>query len=118
MIQASPSAVVSHAHYGGLFVSNTFAYRAIDKKHLRLVADPIGPDNDKHLVALAKNAHIVVFANGQPGHRTLAPRGISVAQLLVNKAGIVPHVLKLSNKGIATHPLYSLKRSSRSYGQL
>jgi hypothetical protein len=95
--------------YGGVYVGNSFAYRATDKRHLRLVADPIGPDNDKHLVAMAKASHIVVFAYGQPGHRTLALRGKTVAQLLVKKAGITPHVLKLSKGGIPTHPLYLLE---------
>jgi hypothetical protein len=87
-------------------VGNTFAYRAIDKKHLLFIADPIGPDNDKHLVAMAKTAHIVVFAYGQPGHRTLAPRSIAVAKLLMGEAGVTPHVLKLSKGGVPTHPLY------------
>src|ERR1700733_12285555 len=73
--------------YGGIYVGNTFAYRATDQKHLRLVADPIGPDNDKHLVAMAKASHLVVFAYGQPGHRSLAPRGQLVARLLMKKAG-------------------------------
>jgi hypothetical protein len=95
--------------YGGIYVGNTFAYRATDKKHLRLVADPIGPDNDKHLVAMAKASHIVVFAYGQPGHRSLAPRGQMVASLLMKKAGITPHILKLSKGGIPTHPLYLLE---------
>ena len=95
--------------YGGIYVGNTFAYRATDKKHLRLVADPIGPDNDKHLVAMAKASHIVVFAYGQPGHRTLGPRGQLVARLLMEKAGIAPHILKLSKGGIPTHPLYLLE---------
>jgi hypothetical protein len=31
---------------------------------------------------MAKEAAIVVFADGQPGHRTLAARGIQVARLL------------------------------------
>jgi hypothetical protein len=95
--------------YGGICVGNTFAYRATDKKHLRLVADLIGPDNDKHLVAMAKSAHIVVFAYGQPGHRTLAPRGPAVAKLLIEKAGITPHVMKLSKQRIPMHPLYLLE---------
>jgi Protein of unknown function (DUF1643) len=72
-------------------------------------ADPIGPDNDKHLVAMAKASHIVVFAYGQPGHRTLGPRGQLVARLLMEKAGITPHILKLSKGGIPTHPLYLLE---------
>ena len=91
--------------YGGLHVGNTFAYRATDKKRLRLVADPVGPDNDSHLIAMAKEAAIVVFAYGQPGHRTLAPRGIEVARLLRSK-GAKPHVLALSKAGVPMHPLY------------
>jgi hypothetical protein len=91
--------------YGGLHVGNTFAYRATDKKRLRLLADPVGPDNDSHLIAMAKEAAIVVFAYGQPGHRTLAPRGIEVARLLRSK-GAKPHVLALSKAGVPMHPLY------------
>ena len=94
--------------YGGIYVGNTFAYRATDKKHLRLISDPIGPDNDRHLIDMAKEAHVVVFAYGQPGHRTLAPRGIAVAKLLV-ESGVTPRVLKLSKHGIPTHPLYLLE---------
>ena len=73
--------------YGGLHVGNIFAYRATDKKRLPLLADPVGPDNDSHLIAMAKAAAIVVFAYGQPGHRTLAPRGIEVARLLRSEGG-------------------------------
>jgi hypothetical protein len=94
--------------YGGIFVGNTFAYRATDKKRLRSIADPVGPDNDKHLLAMAKKAQIVVFAYGQPGHRSLAPRGVAVAKLLI-RAGITPHILQLSKYGIPTHPLYLLE---------
>jgi len=59
--------------YGGIHVGNTFAYRAIDKKRLRLIADPIGPENDKHLIAMAKLATIVIFAYGQPWARAKSP---------------------------------------------
>jgi hypothetical protein len=44
---------------------HTFAYRATDKRRLRLIVDPIGPDNDKHLIAMAKKTTLVVFAYGQ-----------------------------------------------------
>ena len=43
---------------GGIYVGNTFAYRATDKKRLRAVPDPVGPENDKHLVAMAKLARM------------------------------------------------------------
>lgn len=85
--------------YGGLHVGNTFAYRATDKKRLRQVADPVGPDNNRHLVAMAKEAALVVFAYGQPVHRTLAPRGVEVARLLRSE-GVNPHVLALSKTGV------------------
>src|SRR5579875_1634645 len=78
--------------YGGLHVGNTFAYRATDKKRLRRIPDPVGPDNDRHLIAMAKEAALVVFAYGQPGHRTLATRGIEVARFL-RSLGVKPHVL-------------------------
>jgi len=79
-----------------------------DKRRLRLIADPIGPDNDKHLIAMAKLAAIVIFAYGQPGHRTLRERGPLLAKILVSR-GIKPHVLKLSKSGTPWHPLYLLE---------
>jgi hypothetical protein len=91
--------------YGGIYVGNRFAYRATDKKRLTLVANPIGPDNDRHVIAMAKIAAIVIFAYGQPGHRTLRARGPLLAKILIDK-GIKPHVLKLSNNGTPCHPLY------------
>jgi hypothetical protein len=93
-------------HYGGLYVGNTFAYRATDKKRLRTIPDPVGPENDRHLIEMARSAAIVIFAYGQPGHATLLPRGRTLAKLLIDKAGIRPHVLRLSKDGIPCHPLY------------
>jgi hypothetical protein len=92
--------------YGGIYVGNTFAYRATDKKRLRAIADPVGPENDEHLIEMAKSAAIVIFAYGQPGHPTLLPRGLALARLLMSKANVMPHVLRLSKNGIPCHPLY------------
>jgi len=61
---------------------------------LRLIVDPIGPENDKHLIAMAKKAALVVFAYRQPSHRRLAPRAIAVAKLLIAR-GVTPYVLQL-----------------------
>ncbi len=94
--------------YGGIYVGNTFAYRATDKKRLRVIADPIGPENDRHLIAMAKLAGIVIFAYGQPGHRSLQDRGPLLAKILIGK-GVKPYVLKLSNDGTPCHPLYLRK---------
>jgi hypothetical protein len=91
--------------YGGIYVGNTFAHRATDKKRLRLIVDPVGPENNKHLIAMAKLAGIVIFAYGQPGHRSLRDRGPLLAKILVGK-GVKPYVLKLSSDGTPCHPLY------------
>jgi hypothetical protein len=91
--------------YGGVFVGNTFAYRATDQKRLMEVADPIGPENDTHLVAMAKEAAIVIFAYGAP-HKKLRQRGIDVARLLMKQAGVKPHILRLTKHGAPCHPLY------------
>jgi hypothetical protein len=94
--------------YGGIYVGNAFAYRATDKKRLRGIANPVGPDNDKHLIEMAKLAEIVIFAYGQPGHRKLKDRGRLLAKTLIDK-GVKPYVLKLSKDGTPCHPLYLRK---------
>ena len=91
--------------YGGIFVGNTFAYRVTDQRQLMKVADPIGPDNDAHLIAMAREAKVVVFAYGKP-HKQLRYRGLAVMRLLVEEARIKPYVLRLSKDGTPCHPLY------------
>jgi hypothetical protein len=96
--------------YGGIYVGNTFAYIATDKKRLGVIRDATGPDNDRHLIKMAKLAAIVIFAYGQPRHKSLQGRGRSVARLLIDE-GVKPYVLKLSKNGTPCHPLY-LKKTS------
>jgi hypothetical protein len=97
--------------YGGIYVGNTFAYRATDKKHLRVIADPIGPENNKYLIEMAKKAAIVVFAYGKPQHKALRARGKELARLLIEKAHVKPHILSRGKDGTPKHPLY-LKKTS------
>jgi hypothetical protein len=91
--------------YGGIFVGNSFAYRATDQKQLMAVSDPIGPENDRHLIAMAKAAATVVFAYGEP-HKRLRYRGPDVARLLMSKAGVKPYALRFTKAGAPCHPLY------------
>jgi hypothetical protein len=97
--------------YGGIYVGNTFAYRATDQNRLIEVADPIGPDNDAHIIEMAKSAAVVIFAYGKPKHMQLRSRGLTLARLLLEKANVKPHVLKLSKDGTPCHPLYLPKTS-------
>ncbi|WP_263353334.1 DUF1643 domain-containing protein [Acidicapsa acidisoli] len=92
--------------YGGIYVGNTFAYRATDQKRLLEISDPIGPDNDKHLIEMAQSAAVVVFAYGKPKHAPLRTRGPALAKLLIERAGVTPHTLRLSMEGTPWHPLY------------
>ena len=73
-----------------MVAANTFAYRCTDQKRLTETLDPIGPDNDKHIMDMAKKAGIVVFAYGKPRHRQLRSRGAVLARILIEKAGITP----------------------------
>src|SRR5271165_255883 len=92
--------------YGGIVVANTFAYRCTDQKRLTELADPIGPENDEHIIEMAKKAAIVVFAYGKPGRKSLRSRGPALAKLIVQKAGVKPHILSLTKDGTPKHPLY------------
>jgi hypothetical protein len=70
------------------------------------VTHPVGPENDHHIIEMAKIAARVIFAYGQPCHASLRPRGLTLARLLIDKAGVAPHVLRLAKNGTPWHSLY------------
>lgn len=86
---------------GGITVVNIFALRSRDPKALYTHPDPVGPDNDRHLVTEAERAAVVVAAWGV--HGELDGRGDAVCALL----GHVPlHCLGRTKRGHPRHPLY------------
>lgn len=89
---------------GRILVGNTFAYRCTDQKRLLEVADPVGPENDKHLLAMAAQADTIVCAYGKP-HPSLRWRGTQVLQMLRDH-GYALHCLARSMDGTPKHPLY------------
>jgi len=96
--------------YGGIFVANTFAYRHTYQK--RLIEDVsylTGPDNDRHIIEMAKKAAKVIFAYGKPKRKALRARGKELARLLIEKAHVEPHILGLCKDGTPKHPLYLKK---------
>ena len=46
--------------FGTLLVGNTCAYRATSQKRLTEIADPVGPDNNAHLLSMADSATMIV----------------------------------------------------------
>lgn len=91
--------------YGSIFIGNSFAYRCTDQKRLTEIEDPIGPENDQHLLQMAQDADLVLLAYGSPQIRTLRQRGTDVA-LMLERHGITLHSLRLSKTGRPEHPLY------------
>lgn len=92
--------------FGRMLVGNVFAYRSTDQRQLARVEDPIGPDNDGHLLDMARVSDIVVFAYGKPCTVALRQRGPAVMRAF-REAGIEPAVLRLADDGSTPwHPLF------------
>lgn len=92
--------------YGGLYVGNIFAWRATDRAVMKSQPEPIGKDNDKHIITMAKRSEIVVCAWGNDGDHM--NRSSQVLKLLSDN-DIKPHCLKITNPGEPWHPLYLRK---------
>lgn len=89
--------------YGGQLVGNVHAYRATDKNRLLDVADPVGPENDRHILDMATEAETVVLACGQPP-KALRQRGQEVMALIRHHQNLC--YLRLAQDGTPVHPLY------------
>lgn len=96
---------VDFAHRWGfdsLEVCNLFALRSTDPKALYTADDPIGPENDRHIMDAAVVASMVVCAWGVHGaHRD---RGAEVRRRLGSWVDI--HCLGTTKDGHPKHPLY------------
>ena len=88
--------------YAGLCMTNLFAFRATAPKVMKAAADPVGPENDRYLLALASRAGVVVAAWGANG--THLGRSSEVLKLLPKL-----QCLSLTKDGHPGHPLYLRK---------
>ncbi len=87
--------------YSTLHVANLFAFRATSPADLKMASDPIGPDNDRHLVELAERSGVRVAAWGV--HGELMGRSSAVKRL-VGRFGL--KALGFTKDGHPRHPLY------------
>ncbi len=85
--------------YGSLLVANLFAYRTTKPTKLRYVKNPVGNDNDQHIMDLSKNAGLIVAAWGNEG--SLFNRDKEIIRLIPNLM-----CLKINKSGQPAHPLY------------
>ena len=89
--------------FGGLIVTNLFAWRATDPDEMKAAREPIGRGNDAAILTAAREAALLVCAWGNHG----AHRGRSETVVaLLRGAGIDLHVLKMNGAGEPAHPLY------------
>lgn len=88
---------------GGVVVVNLFAFRSTDPSGLRLVTDPVGPENDTHLRRAVEQCHPVVAAWGAGGG--LRNRAAGVQSLLL-QVGLPVTCLGVTKDGHPRHPLY------------
>ena len=88
--------------YGSLLMVNLFAYRATLPTELKNAKNPIGNDNDLHIIELSKKADIAVAAWGNEGN--LLNRDKEVKKILPNLM-----CLKINKSGQPAHPLYQKK---------
>lgn len=91
--------------YGALEVGNLFALCATDPRRLRVVADPVGRANDRHLRRAAHNVDLVVAGWGVAGGHL--GRDAVVARLLARAASGRLFCLGRTAAGHPRHPLYA-----------
>lgn len=89
--------------YGGLIVTNIFAFRSTDPKELKKCREPIGFCNDSHIMDAARLCKETIVGWGK--HGEYLDRGRRVLDLL--KFWKIPvGALKINKGGTPAHPLY------------
>lgn len=89
--------------FGQLEVVNLFGLRATEPRVMKSHSDPIGPENDEHLIRSAAICSVVICAWGANG--SYMGRDHAVLKLL-RDAGCKPLALRLTKSGHPSHPLY------------
>jgi len=94
-------------HGGSRYIAiNPFAYTATDVRQLALAADPIGPDNDRHIQDAITEADVLVPCWG---NRSKVPQRLQyrfadmLARMVASGKPIM--VFGLTKSGDPTHPL-------------
>lgn len=85
--------------YGGVCMTNLFAYCATQPDDMKAQNSPIGADNDMWLSKIAKDASVVVAAWGNDG--AYLGRSKEVKNIIFDL-----HCLQLNQTGEPAHPLY------------
>lgn len=89
-----------------IIIGNLFAFRSADIKDLRRAQDPIGPDNDDHLLQILRDAdlHIVAWGAIAKLPEALRKRWHFVVRA-ADRQGVALHCIGLNDDGHPKHPL-------------
>lgn len=92
--------------YGGLVITNLYALRSSDPRALTARdVEPVGPDNDTHLLDGARVSSLIVCGWGAHAEDGRRGRDQEVLRLLASLDKRA-HVLGLTGSGHPRHPLY------------
>jgi len=91
---------------GRLVMLNIFSFMATDPKEMKNYHEPVGPDNDEAILAVASQADLVVVCWG--AHGAHLDRGMRVATLLAAR-DVEMTCLGTTTAGHPKHPLYLKK---------
>lgn len=92
---------------GRLVVVNLFAFRSVSPAKMKRQSDPVGPENDEHIIRAAKAAALndgkIVCAWGVHGKHQDRDKAVLA---ILNQIGVRPLCLAMSKDGMPKHPLY------------
>lgn len=92
-------------HFGGIIVVNLFAWRATNPKELPKVKDPVGPDNDQHILWACTAPLMCAVVGGWGTNKFAAKRAARVKALIQGGARRHIECFRETN-GTPWHPLY------------
>lgn len=90
--------------FGGLCMTNLFAFRATDPKVMKKHPKPAGPHNDHWLEAISKSPACGMVLAAWGAHGDFQDRNIAVMRSILQHRSL--HALKITGKGHPGHPLY------------
>ena len=88
--------------YGRLEVVNLFAYRTSKPSLLKQAVEPIGKDNDRHIIESVLKSNLVILAWGN--HGSWRKQDLYTLGLLENHNHL--YSLGITKRGCPRHPLY------------
>lgn len=100
--------------FSDFMMLNAFAFRSTDPEGLLPVADPVGPETDRHIVAVSVLADRFVFAWGKHERlKSILPaRGQRVMELVRQYARGEIGTFGANGDGSPKHPLYLAKTTA------